>query len=60
MADEKIYEWMVTEIRNASENSVVSDFLIDLIYEERKGKFQYKETYFKKIKEYTNKVEVGK
>jgi len=56
MGDGKINERILKGIReNSKTDNVISDFLIDLIYEETKHPGWWKEIYKKKILQYSDK-----
>lgn len=56
MGDGKINERILKGIReNSKTDKIISDFLIDLIYEETKQPGWWKEIYKKKILQYSDK-----
>lgn len=60
MSDGRINEAILKGIRENSENDeVISEFLVDLIYEEAEhpgGQWRWKDNYKKKIEQYAEKM----
>lgn len=60
MSESKINEAILKGIRENSENDeAISEFLVDLIYEEAEhpgGQWRWKENYKKKIEQYSEKM----
>lgn len=60
MSDGKINEAILKGIRENCENDeVISEFLVDLIYEEAEhpgGQWRWKDNYKKKIEQYSEKM----